>query len=132
MLATETALSPQVAGLVHKVLVDGRFLDDFTADPELVAEQLGVPLSAESADEVRHRDPQELFSQAYDLRFAPEAVRPHPYIVQNAPNADFGLTVLIGVVVGTVATGVAAMVILRNRDKKPPVKDKSEKAEEKP
>lgn len=134
MLATEPALTPEVAGFVHQVLCDGRFLDEFTRDPERVADRLGTPLSSRGADAVRHRNPQELFAQAYETRFAPEAVRPHPYIVHNAPNADLGGTVLVGVLVGTLVTGVAAIAILWNRDKKAakPVEDKSKGAEKKP
>ena len=120
----QTELTPEALRYLDRVVCDGRYVESFQENPRPVAGNLGLDLSQDAVGLICSRDPDDLLNDLYKHRFAPEAVRPHPYIIHNAPNADLGATVLIGILAGTVVTGIAAMVIFWGKSSKK-VEDKS-------
>jgi len=48
---------------ISKVIFDGRYLDTFTKQPDLVAKELGVTLDAAVAEELRNGDAYELLAE---------------------------------------------------------------------
>jgi len=84
---------------VAEVIYDGRFIGDFTTNPELVAERLGIAVAPEILEQIRGRQSSAVLAEVTDLMTRQcgqrMAVQPSD---QRPPEPVAGI-VVIGVIV---------------------------------
>jgi hypothetical protein len=112
MASASAPVLTETTAFLHRVLLDGRYIDRFQECPGEVARALGLQISAETAAEVSATDRDVLLRRLYAERFSPGSSTVHPYIVQEAAAADIGTTVVVGIAIGVVAVGIAAIIVL--------------------
>lgn len=104
---TATPTYSTVEDFVAHVIYDGRFLQDFTAEPEHVAMQLGITISSEVAAALRGRDRGEVLSEVTDRMTRDYGQRTVSGTIPDV-RADFGISAIV--VIGAIVVLVVVKI----------------------
>jgi hypothetical protein len=108
-------LPSKVIQFVHKVIVDGRYVDEFQNKPYEVAKKLDLTIDPDIETSLRNNTSDQLFEGFYREQFNLNNHSIHPYILSPGERkADIGASVAIGIVliIGGVAVVVGAALAL--------------------